>query len=115
MSNLENLDATTVLFQKLERHIDILYYFLLSCGITPKDRKISTLTELLKDIKVLKPKINYVAYATDSYGYITDAIEMKTFTGVDDVPKDITRGYYKVDKQGNIILDAARKSIIWGD
>ena len=115
MSNLENLDATTVLFQKLERHIDILYHFIISCGITPKDRKLSTLTELLKEVKVLKPKINYVAYATNDYGYISDAVTMKTFTQIEEMPKDILRGYYRVDEKGNLVIDHARKSVLWGD
>jgi hypothetical protein len=109
------MDASVLMLRHLEKHIEVLYNYLLSCGIKPKDKKLETLTEALKEVKSLKPSVNYMAYATDSYGYIVDAIEMKTFTGVNDVPKDITRGYYKVDKQGNIILDAARKSIIWGD
>jgi hypothetical protein len=115
MSTLENLDATTALLQQLERHIDILYHFVLSCGITPKDRKLSTLTELLKEVKVLKPKVNYVAYATNQHGYISEAVNMKTFTQVEAMPKDILRGYYRVDEKGNLVIDHARKSILWGD
>jgi hypothetical protein len=109
------MDSSTVMLQHLEKHIEVLYNYLLSCGITPKDKQLSTLTEALKEVKSLKPSVKYMAYEVNAYGYIINAVEMATFTGVKDVPADITKGYYKVDKKGNIVLDTARKAIIWGD
>jgi hypothetical protein len=110
-----NLDSSVLLLGQLEKHIEFLYNFLISCGITPKDKQLSTLTESLKEVKALKPSIDYMAYKVNEYGYVVNAVEMATFTDVKDVPKDITKGYYKVDNKGNIVLDNARKSIIWGD
>lgn len=112
---LENLDATTALLQHVESHVNILYHFLVSCGLNPKDKKLSTLTEMLKEVKALKPKITYVAYSIDENGYIDKAVNMKTFTQVDAMPVDILRGYYRVDEKGNLVIDHARKSVLWGD
>jgi hypothetical protein len=109
------MDGTVLLLKQVEKHVEVLYNFLLSCGITPKDKQLSTLTEALKEVKALKPNLNYMAYKVNENGYVVNAVEMATFTEVKGVPKDITRGYYKVDKKGNIILDNARKAILWGD
>jgi hypothetical protein len=109
------MDSSLLMLQHLEKHIDVLYNFLLSCGITPKDKQLTTLTEALKEVKALKPKLKYMAYEVNTHGYVINAVEMATFTEVKGVPKDITRGYYKVDKKGNIVLDTARKTILWGD
>jgi hypothetical protein len=110
-----NLDSSVELLKLLEKHIDTLYAFLLSCGITPKDKQLSTLTEALKDVKALKPKLTYIAYETDANGYVVNAAPMATFTDVKSVPKDIKRGYYRVDKQGNLVVDNKRKAVLWGD
>ena len=109
------MDSSVLMLQHLEKHIDVLYNFLISCGLTPKDRQLSTLTELLKEVKALKPNLNYMAYEVNEHGYVVNAVEMATFTDVKQKPKDITRGYYKVDKQGNLVVDAKRKAILWGD
>jgi hypothetical protein len=109
------MDSSVLMLQHLEKHIDVLYNFLLSCGITPKDRQLSTLTEALKEVKALKPKLTYIAYETDENGYVVNAAPMATFTDVKAVPKDIKRGYYKVDKQGNLVADNKRKAVLWGD
>jgi hypothetical protein len=109
------MDSSLLMLQHLEKHIDVLYNFLISCGITPKDKQLATLTEALKEVKALKPNLNYMAYEVNEHGYVVNAVEMATFTDVKQKPKDITRGYYKVDKQGNLIVDAKRKAILWGD
>ena len=109
------MDGTVLLLKQVEKHVEVLYNFLLSCGITPKDKQLSTLTEALKEVKALKPNLSYMAYKVNENGYVVNAVEMATFTEIKGVPKDITRGYYKVDKKGNIILDNARKAILWGD
>ena len=109
------MDSSLLMLQHLEKHIDVLYNFLISCGITPKDKQLATLTEALKEVKALKPNLNYMAYEVNEHGYVVNAVEMATFTDVKQKPKDITRGYYKVDKQGNLVVDAKRKAILWGD
>jgi len=109
------MDSSILMLQHLEKHIDVLYNFLLSCGITPKDKQLSTLTEALKEVKALKPNLKYMAYKVNEDGYVVNAVEMATFTEVKGVPKDITRGYYKVDKKGNLVEDTRRKAILWGD
>jgi hypothetical protein len=109
------MDSSVLLLQHLEKHIETLYNFLLSCGIKPKDKQLTTLTEALKEVKALKPKLKYMAYEVNEYGYVVNAVEMATFTDVKSVPIDITRGYYKVDTQGNLVVDAKRKAILWGD
>jgi hypothetical protein len=109
------MDSSVLMLQHLEKHIDVLYNFLISCGITPKDKQLATLTEALKEVKALKPNLNYMAYEVNEHGYVVNAVEMATFTDVKQKPKDITRGYYKVDKQGNLVVDAKRKAILWGD
>jgi hypothetical protein len=109
------MDSSLLMLQHLEKHIDVLYNFLLSCGITPKDKQLSTLTEALKEVKALKPQLTYIAYEVDKNGYVINAAPMATFTDVKLVPKDIKRGYYKVDKQGNLVVDIKRKAVLWGD
>jgi hypothetical protein len=109
------MDSSVLLLQHLEKHIETLYNFLLSCGIKPKDKQLTTLTEALKEVKALKPSLKYMAYEVNEYGYVVNAVEMATFTDVKGVPKDITRGYYKVDNKGNLVVDAKRKAILWGD
>lgn len=109
------MDSALLLLKHVEKHIEVLYSFLVSCGITPKDKQLSTLTEALKEVKALKPKLRYIAYETDDNGYVTEAVEMATFTEVKEMPKDIKRGYYKVDKQGNLVVDTKRKAVLWGD
>jgi hypothetical protein len=109
------MESAVLMLQHLEKHVEVLYKFLLSCGITPKDKQLTTLTEALKEVKALKPNLKYMAYEVNEYGYVVNAVEMATFTDVKGVPKDITRGYYKVDKKGNLVIDAKRKAILWGD
>ena len=109
------MDSSILMLKQLEKHIDVLYNFLLSCGITPKDKQLSTLTEALKEVKALKPNLTYMAYETDANGYVVNAAPMATFTDVKAVPRDIKRGYYKVDKKGNLVVDTKRKAVLWGD
>jgi hypothetical protein len=109
------MDSSILMLQHLEKHIDVLYNFLISCGITPKDRQLATLTEALKEVKALKPNLTYMAYETNDQGYVVNAAPMATFTDVKSVPKDIKRGYYKVDAKGNLIIDNKRKAVLWGD
>jgi hypothetical protein len=112
---LENMDSSVLLFKHVEKHVDILYNFLVSCGLKPKDKQLSTLTEALKEVKALKPTVQYIAYQINGNGFVDKAIDMVTFTEVNDVPKDILRGYYKVDEKGNLVIDYGRKAILWGD
>lgn len=109
------MDSSILMLQHLEKHIEILYNFLVSCGITPKDKQLATLTEALKEVKALKPNVTYVAYETDANGYVKTAVKMATFTQVREMPKDVIRGYYRVDKQGNLVVDTKRKAVLWGD
>jgi hypothetical protein len=115
MNSLNNLDASVVILQELELHIERLHNFLLSCGIKPKDKKLSTLTEALKEVKALKPNVNYIAYKVNEYGFIDNAVKMATFTQVNQLPVDILRGYYRIDTKGNLVVDYARKNVLWGD
>ena len=109
------MDSSILMLKQLEKHIDVLYNFLISCGIKPKDRQLSTLTEALKEVKALKPNLTYMAYETDANGFVVNAAPMATFTDVKAVPKDIKRGYYKVDKKGNLVVDTKRKAVLWED
>jgi hypothetical protein len=109
------MESTELMLKHIEKHADVLYNFLVSCGITPKDKQLSTLTEALKEVKALKPQLTYIAYETDVNGYVVNAAPMATFTDVKAVPKDIKRGYYKVDKHGNLVVDNKRKAVLWGD
>jgi hypothetical protein len=109
------MDSSVLLLNQVEKHVEVLYNFLISCGITPKDKQLATLTEALKEVKALKPKVTYVAYETNEHGYIKNAVKMATFTEVKEMPKDVSRGYYKVDKKGNLLIDTKRKAVLWGD
>lgn len=109
------MDSSVLMLQHLEKHIDVLYNFLVSCGITPKDKQLATLTEALKEVKALKPNVTYVAYEADANGYIKNAVKMATFTQVREMPKDVVRGYYRVDAKGNLVVDNKRKAVLWGD
>lgn len=101
---------------ELTKKIDDIKLLLVSIlnehGIPYADTKISTLLKSFKQLRTIKPNRRYVAVELNELGYIKNLIETDIIADPMPIPEDILRGYYKV-VDGQIIVDTARKSILW--
>ena len=105
-------NTTQVVFREIKKLNKTLHEFLLSCGVTPKDGKLSTLIKELNNIVAIKPGIEYIHLKTNSQGYITSFEELGDVLQKTKIPADITRGYYKLEN-GKIVADELMKRKLW--
>lgn len=85
---------------------------LTNCGIDPIDNLIE-LADETEQLIIINPKNSYKILETDEYGYIKNVINMKPnyyIKGADiELPKNVNKGYYKINKNV-IIKDELRKA-----
>ena len=107
--NFEYIDE---LVEKVENIRGVLKDILDDHNIPYMDTKLSTLLESFKQLRTIKPNRRYIAVELNELGYIKNLIETDIIADPMPIPEDILRGYYKV-VDGKIVLDEARKSILW--
>lgn len=106
----------TSILEKLINDLEIinnkLYHFLVDCGVQPKDRKLSTLVELLDDILVIKSNKQYLGIQTNKQGYVTDIIVIDGVLEYTPMPDDVKKGYYKLI-DNKLVVDEKMKVKLW--
>lgn len=105
-------NATQAVHRQVKKLAKALHEYLLSCGVIPKDGKLSTLIAEVDNIKAIKPGIEYIHLKVNKNGYITQFEDFGDVIEKIQVPADITRGYYKV-VDGKLVVDELMRRKLW--
>lgn len=71
---------------------------------------VKELIEKLSDLKIMYQDRDYVTFIYNNEGYIIDKVKVDNFIE-NNLPEDITRGYYKMES-GKPTIDYSKKRII---
>lgn len=71
---------------------------------------IRELVQKLSDLKIMYADKNYVTFLFDNEGFIINKVPVDNFIE-DNLPADVTRGYYKLES-GKLTIDYSKKRII---
>jgi len=98
-----------------DQFIEELAQFLVDSGVKVKSGKMENIKKQIKELKVLNPNKSYVSIITDKNGYVKGYNIMDGFIENVDLPEDLIRGYYKINKNNKPVLDKGRRRELWGD
>lgn len=104
-----------VTLRVVDQFIEELVQFLVDSGAEVKSSKLKDIKLLLKRMVVLNPKKEYLSIVTDKNGYIIGYNIMDSFIEKVDLPEDLARGYYKINKNNKPVLDKKRRRELWGE
>lgn len=99
------------IINKLDDAIETLYTFLTSCNIKPKNKKLSTLVNHLNDVVAIRKNKKYVGVELDG-NVIKSVYPVQGIFEDNDIPNDITRGYYYYNC-GAYYLDKDLQKKLW--
>ena len=97
--------------EELSRISEDLYNFLVSSDKTPENKKLNTLLESVKSLKVKLNEKAYAGFVYDSNGYIIKVFNLGDFEEVSKIPADITGGYYKYVNRGFVLDEERRRQL----
>lgn len=102
-------------YQKLQEEInemrkDISTFLLRSDMEISGTENIRELVQKLSDLKIMYADKNYVTFLFDNEGFIVNKVPVNNFIE-DNLPEDVTRGYYKLES-GKLTIDYSKKRII---
>lgn len=109
---MDTMDIAAAILQMIEEHLTELTYYLNKNGRPEKLYKLSEVMEALNKLKVFKANEEYLGFTLDSDGYVKTHYKLNDFTLQQEVPYDISRGYYRIE-DGKLVLDKERKELIW--
>jgi hypothetical protein len=90
-----------------------LYEFLLSCDVSPKNKKLSTLIDSLEKVTAIKKEKDYYGVNFDENNVIKSVSLIKGIVeNKSELPSDVLRGYYRYE-QGEIYLDEKLQMKLW--
>jgi hypothetical protein len=96
----------------IEHLSEMLVNFLEECNVTltikEKEQSFKKLLERLPEIIAIRKDKSYLGVETDDNGYIISLLGIDGILEQQELPVDITAGYYKYEK-GNFILDEKMK------
>lgn len=73
-----------------------------------------TAVKSLITTKAIENGVPYMGVVINEQGYVKDVIPVNDFMKTVEVPQDLNRGYYKYEN-GKLVIDEARKALLWGD
>lgn len=104
-----------VALKEVDKFIDELIEFIVDQGGELQGKKLSHIRNALKALTVKNNEKEYVSVVTDKNGYINGYNIMDTIIENKDLPEDLDKGYYRLDKNNNPVLDKKRRRDLWGD
>jgi hypothetical protein len=104
-----------VALKVVDQFIEELVQFLIDSGVEIKSQKLADIKTQLQEIVILNPKKDYISIVTDKNGYIKGYNIMDTIVENVDLPEDLGKGYYKLNKNNKPVLDKKRRRDLWGD
>jgi antitoxin component YwqK of YwqJK toxin-antitoxin module len=105
-----DLVETNILLDEL---LDKLYDFLLSCDVTPKNKKLETLINSLNDIIAMKKNKLFYGVSLDKNNIVKQVYDINGLVeNKGQLPDDILRGYYYYEN-GKILLDENLRRKLW--
>lgn len=104
-----------VVLKVVDQFIEELVEFLVQSGVEIKSQKLADIKAQLQEIIILNPNKEYVSVVTDKNGYIKGYNIMDTIVENVDLPEDLEKGYYKLNKNNKPVLDKKRRRDLWGD
>lgn len=97
-----------LLLKDLQEIRDKLNLFLIESDQNTQGLHLLELVDLLKKVKVKKKDIDYAAFILDNNGYIIQSVPFADFAPLEGLPKDVAKGYYKLEN-GEVVIDYQRQ------
>lgn len=101
-------------YKEVKKQCDILYNVLVANGVTPKDKKLSTLVECAKKLYCIHPRKHYGGVILDEFGYVEKLFKLDNVVEYNPNSPYLTKGFYKV-KDNKLIIDEERKLELYPD
>lgn len=104
-----------VVLKVVDQFVEELVQFLIDNGVEVKSQKLKDIKALLGEIVILNDNKEYVSVKLDKNGYVKGYNIMDTIVENVDLPEDLDKGYYKLNKNNKPVLDKKRRKELWGD
>jgi hypothetical protein len=105
---MSNFSLNQLMINDIEKAIQELEMVLESSGIKLNDRTLFSAIEAIKRLNIIKEGKNYVGLVFDKSGYIIGGYDINNFIDKSKIPRNISRGFYKL-VGGEIVLDEKRR------
>ena len=104
-----------VALKEVDKFLDQLVQFIQDQGGELQGKKLSHIRDALRGLTVKNDEKQYVSVELDKNGYIKGYNIMDTIIENKDLPEDLDKGYYRLDKNNKPVLDKKRRRDLWGD
>jgi hypothetical protein len=104
-----------VALKEVDKFLDELVQFIQDQGGELQGKKLSHIRDALRGLTVKNDEKQYVSVELDKNGYIKGYNIMDTIIENKDLPEDLDKGYYRLDKNNKPVLDKKRRRDLWGD
>lgn len=97
------------IIKTVEDNRDKIYDFLIFNGVFPKSKSLESLITDVVNLRVINKGKKYISVNTDRNGYVIGHYSTDDIINIQDLPKDFTKGYYKITEEGEIELDELQR------
>lgn len=104
-----------VALKEVDKFLDEVIQFIQDQGGELQGKKLSHIRDALRGLTVKNDEKQYVSVELDKNGYIKGYNIMDTIIENKDLPEDLDKGYYRLDKNNKPVLDKKRRRDLWGD
>ena len=104
-----------VALKEVDKFLDELVSFKQEQGGQIKGKKLAHIKEALKSLVILNGEKEYISVKIDKNGYIIGYNIMDTVVETKFLKEDLAKGYYRLDKNNQPVLDKKRRKELWGD
>ena len=104
-----------VALKEVDKFLDELVQFIQDQGGELQGKKLSHIRDALRGLTVKNDEKQYVSVELDKNGYIKGYNIMDTIIENKDLPEDLDKGYYRLDKNNKPVLDKKRRRDLCGD
>lgn len=109
------MEEFKLLEQKFKELQESLFQYLRTHKLPVTDRNITTMMNVLKEVQTIIPGTQYIGIKTNENGYIIGYEVFDKVINLQEIPKDLLKQYYKIDKYGRFVLDKEKQERFWGE
>jgi hypothetical protein len=109
MSELKILEA------KIKEVQGALTQYLRVHKISADEKNVTDMMNSIREIQTFIPGHQYIGLKTNEKGYITGYEVFDKVVNLQEIPKDLEKQYYKIDKYGRFVVDKEKQERFWGE
>ena len=109
------MEEFKLLEKKFKEMQDAMYEYLRAHKLPVTDKNITNMMNVLREVQTIIPGTQYIGIKTNDKGYIVGYEVFDKVVNLQEIPKDILKQYYKIDKYGRFVVDKEKRERHWGE